>query len=202
MWTDPYREYFLGSRDSFEARYCRGRQHGRLATLSADRILQSYLSRLIFKLTCVLPALSHRSPGWAAAAPRPHPKMPIIVMGKMVNRIIERRNRCGLCEVDGRVYFWLDTDNGIFNPVGHKNWIWWRTGNTGNDHQYRYMKPISPDVVPGTDLLDLMVDLNIAHGDNSVTKQLAPDLWLREPSRLQPVPGANGPGRTFKVPSD
>ncbi len=199
-WTDADRHYFLGNRESFENRYCRN--DGQLATLSADRIVQSYLNRLIFKLTCVLPALSHRSPGWTATAETSRPQKPIIAMGSVANVNLQRRNRCGLCEVDGRVFFWVDNDNDVFDPTATPGWVWWRTGSTGNDHQYRHQTPISPDVIPDRSVLLIMGQLNRCHAGEAFTAQQATELWLREPAELQLAAVATRPDGNVIVPRD
>ena len=189
-WTDADRHYFLGSRESFEQRYCRNDSKGQ--TLAKDRIVQGYLSRLIFKLTCVLPALNHRSPSWTAMAGTSHPQKPIVAMGQVQGETLKRQDRCGLCEVDGRIYFWVDTDNAVFVPSATPGWVWWRTGTTGKDQQYRYDKPISPDVVPDVSLLAIMGQLNMRHGGAALTANDAAELWLREPGDLPPLhPGAH-----------
>ncbi len=199
-WTDADRHYFLGSRESFENRYCRDDDEGQ--TLAKDRIVQGYLSRLIFKLTCVLPALSHRSPGWSATPETSRPQKPIVAMGSVATANLQRHNRCGLCEVDGRVYFWVDTDNEVFDPTATQGWLWWRTGSTGNDHQYRHQTPISPDVAPDHVVLLIMGQLNQRHGGEAFTAQQAAQLWLREPGELPPAAVNTRPNSNVKVPRD
>ncbi len=193
-WTDNDRQFYLGSLTSFLDRYCRdGQTEG---TLSDTRIVQSYLSRLIYKLTCVMPELDHRSPNWTAVPEMPHPRKPIIAMGRVATENMARHNRCGLCEVSGRIYFWVDADNCVFDPTATQDWILWRIGSTGNDQQYCYDKPISPDILPDDALLEVMVALNARfeqkcrHGRQAAIQlQGVPainaaqrSLWRREPS--------------------
>ena len=184
-WTDADRHYFLGSRESFEKRYCRDDNQGQ--TLAADRIVQGYLSRLIFKLTCVLPNLYHRTPNWNSGPNGSHPQRPIIALGSVLGDNLKRRNRCGLCEVDGRIYFWIDEDNAVCAPATTPGWVRWWAGATGRDRQYRYDQPISPDIVPDVALLAVMGQLNMQHGGLPFTAREVAELWQREPSDLPPL---------------
>lgn len=195
-WTDDDRDYFFGNRENFEKRYCRD---DKVRTLANERIIQGYLSRLIFKLTCVLPALSHRSPNWTAKSGMPHPQKPIVVMGTPKGEKIIRKNRCGLCEFDGRIYFWVDADNALFSPEQAHDWKMWRTGPNG-DQQYLYDKPVSPDIVPDVAVLAIMGRLNGQHGGDSFTVTEASQLWLREPANLKSTAGETSSKERMMVP--
>ena len=151
-WTDNIRSYTFGESqigdppgnaqtecDSdliFKANYCSWRT---LEVIAQGRVQISTVRTIIRRLTELVPAGHHTTPGWSSADPLILIGKPLIQNREARPTVVMRGPRVGLFASDGNLYLWSSGDLldaftrfSSVRTVFREKWIPW------NGHYYRY----------------------------------------------------------------
>ena len=179
-WDSLSRAYYFRSDAYFRDRYCKPSTPQSHLGLPIDRAISMPLPNLrylIEQLTHSLPKLDHNVPTWS-----PGPQ-PTLVMGKSITKGIQKKNRCGLCEVNDSIYFWLEMSNAYAHLKNDPSWVEWRVNTRAktNDEQWRYTRALDPFGQPDPVLAKILDGINEKHISNTNNNDSGNNAPLKKP---------------------
>jgi hypothetical protein len=139
MWNEVERQYYFTDDGIFTTQYCSPLTRCQIGTIP-NTLVRSVLDRIAE----LAPSGAHSSPNWSGfwrnGLERPHPALPIVVIGKIGDAKSISGARCGLYNKNGELYFWLTSDD---VPTDSTNWTeWGEGGRYRNDDLRLYNTPL------------------------------------------------------------